>query len=64
MAGEPMSFSCAQWWPSESQCVVLSIQTVLHGVEKANLESGKRGSFLSHCTGKLTWDSPRIKAWR
>lgn len=33
-----------QWWllppeGSESQCVVLSTQTVLHGVEKANLES-------------------------
>lgn len=47
-----------------SVCVVLSIQTVLHGVEKANLESGERGSFLSRCAGKLSRDSPRIKAWR
>lgn len=58
MAGKPMSFSCVQWRPSfpqdsESQCVVLNTQTVLHGVEKANLESGEKGSFVSRCAGKL-----------
>lgn len=33
--------------------MVLSTRTVLHGVEKANLESGEKGGFQSPCAGKL-----------